>query len=451
MDDERKDELDFESIQRMFARRDAERELRRKEEAKNQEVSERRQRNTGKVIPLRSEPEYDRMHARNINITPKGKKHASNGKLILAVGVCIAIAIGGIAYGISNHTNEAPVDEAGIIYVDESYHQEESDIISPEQCDLSNIAIIVRRSTPNTGGVVDTATRELTEMGVDSRSITSSQDLISVVNDIKTNSPNKQIVVINVDGEVNNTSRNTVIMTNYDNNAKSADTFAIAIQNANEDIYGINSDIRCGKKLSNGNRGMTSVETALKEAGFTDVICLTVAPSADYLADDVYSNNIATSIAESVIRVASLSPEERYADLIRRVQGGDTISQLAVDNDVSESYIRSVNSETLSDSNGLLRSNAALIVSTIPKNLTGKMSIDNKSITTNPNDVSNVVSYYIVQPGDTVTAIADELNISPSELVIPSGDADKINVGDKLGYETTTGPILVSKTQQTKK
>ena len=133
-------------------------------------------------------------------------------------------------------------------------------------------------------------------------------------------------------------------MTNYSNNVKSADVLAIAMQQSGEYTYNLSSDIRCGKKdPTSGERTRTSVEETLYEEGYSDVVCLTIAPNESVLSDEVSCNNLSTVIAESVIRFAYLDQQHRYSDLIRRVEAGDTISQLAVDNDVSEMYIRSTN------------------------------------------------------------------------------------------------------------
>ena len=282
-------------------------------------------------------------------------------------------------------------------------------------------------------------------MGANTVAISSDDDMIDIISNIKQEDSDREIIVINVDGVSNKGSDDVVIMTNYSNGAKSADALAIGILNANEDIYGISSDLRCGKKdLYSGKRTETSVEVMLDEAGYNDVACLTVAANSSCLQGE--TNNLATSIAESVVRFASLSSEERYADIIRRVQFGDTISEYAVENNVSESYIKDVNKELLSYYNGNLQYDTAMIVTTIPKALTSKVSVSNPTITTNPNDISTNVSYYEVKPNDTISEIAEKLNVNASDLVIPSGNANLIKVGDKIGYEVTEGPILVSKT-----
>lgn len=434
----RNDELDFESIQKIFAARDAEKKA-KKEEIPTYELVSRK-----KQTQIHSEPKYDNMRAKNIKITPKGKKHAQNNTLKLAVGVILAVSIGVMSYNALKPV-EAPKNESSIVYFDETYSQNEQNILNIEECDFSNLTIILRESTSNTAGVVSVANRELTEMGADTRAISSDDDMIGIISNIKNEDSDREIIVINVDGVSNKGSDDVVIMTNYSNNAKSADVLAMGILNANEDIYGVSSDLRCGKKdLYSGKRTETSVEVMLDDAGYTDVACLTIAANSSCLQNE--TNNLATSIAEGVVRFASLSPDERYVDIIRRVEFGDTISGYAAENNVSESYIKDINRETLSYYNGNLQYDSAMIVNTVPKVLTSKVTVSNPTVTTNPNDISTGVSYYEVKQNDTISEIAEKLNVSQADLVIPSGDVNKIKVGDKIGYEVTEGPILISKT-----
>lgn len=437
------DELDFQSIQEIFAKRD---EAKRKEaERESSKESSPKMPSGFTSVPLRSEPKYENMHAKNIHITPKGHRAAKKNNLVLVVGATLILSIAAFSFGV-NQLNQTPKTEQGIVYMDENYHSATERVINPEECDFSNLTIILRRSTPNVGQVVSVAERELMEMGADVQTITSEDDMIGTIGGLKAENPNRQLVVINVDGVANKGSEETVIMTNYDNNAKSADVLAIAINEANEDIYGISSDIRCGKKdLSTGNRTKTSVELALSEAGYTDVACLTVAPNATYLEGETNVNNLATSIAEGVIRMVSLPVEEQFADLIRRVEFGDTISQLAIDYNSSEEYINSTNSEALSSTS--LQYNMAIIAGKVPANLSSKVTVDNKSITTDSSEITTEISYYTVKANDTVSGIAEKLQLPVSDLVVPSGDPDVIKVGDKIGYEVEEGPILVTKNQ----
>lgn len=94
---------------------------------------------------------------------------------------------------------------------------------------------------------------------------------------------------------------------------------------------------------------------------------------------------------------------------------------------------------------------SAIIVSTIPQVLTSTVTVNNPTITTNPSDITTKVEYYTVQPNDTVSAISEKLNVNSSDLTIPSGNIDVIKVGDKIGYETTEGPILVTKSTEKSK
>ena len=440
----RDDELDFESIQRIFAKRDAEKQT-KKEEIPTYELVGAKKPVQYKKTEMRSEPKYDNMRAKNIKITPKGRKHAQNNNLKLIVGVALAVVIGVASYNALKPAEVPEQPNSAIIYMDETYSQNEQDVLTLQECDFSNMTVILRESTSNTAGVVSVANRELTEMGADTRTISSDDDMIGLISNIKKEDSDREIIVINLDGASNKGSDDAVIMTNYSNSAKSADVLAMGIFNANEDIYGVSSDLRCGKKdLYSGKRTKTSVEVMLSDAGYDDIACLTIAANTNCLQNE--TNNLATSIAEGVVRFASLPEEERYADIIRRVEFGDTISGYAAENDVSESYIKDVNRETLSYYNGNLQYDTAMIVTSVPKVLTSKVTVSNPTVTTNPNDITTSVSYYEVKPNDTISEIAEKLNVSSGDLVIPSGDANKIKVGDKIGYEVTEGPILISKT-----
>lgn len=436
----RDDDLGFAEIQKIFAQ---------KEKGRTPEIET--QNNIIEFpyqkVELKSEPEYEIMRAKNIKITNKGKQTAANGFLKLAIGVAIVGTIFFTGHKIVTEISQPQQENVGIVYMDESYvDQHNQNVINPAQCDLSNITIILRESTGNVSPVVATANQELDGLGVDTHVIDSDDDMISLINDIRSNDNDREIIVINVDGVSNKGNTQTVIMTNYSNTAKSADALALAIHNGNEDIYGISSDIRCGKKdLTNGRRTKTSVETILEEAGYKDIACLTVAAN-DVCLDN--PNNLATSIAEGVIRVASLTEEERYKDYIRRVEFGDTISELAEDNGVTSSYIESANREVLDYYNGNLQYNTAMVISYLPSQITSEYNVNNKMVTTDPRDITTKTSQYTVVENDTVSSIAEKLGVGISELVIPSGDIDVIKIGDKISYEKTEGPILVTKTTE---
>lgn len=426
------DDLGFADIQKIFAMRDEQR-------IKDNIIEFPR-----KNIELKSEPKYDDMHVSNIKVTGKGKEKAMKGLLKLAVGVAIIGTMMMVGNKVVTEIAQ-PKEDVGIVYIDESYSEsEEKDVINPSQCDLSNITIILRESTDNTREVVNVADEELKGLGVETYRIDENDDMIEIINGVRSDDKDREIIVINVDGVSNKGSTQTVIMTNYSNSAKSADALALAIHNGNEDIYGISSDIRCGKKdLTNGRRTKTVVESTLESAGYKDIACLTVAANENCLNNP---NNLATSIAEGVIRVASLTSEERDKDYIRRIEFGDTISELAEENDVTSSYIESANREVLDYYNGNLQYNTAIIVSYVPEQLTSKTTVNNKMVTTNPADISIKVNQYTVAENDTVSTIAEKLGVGVSELIVPSGDIDVIKVGDKISYEKAEGPILVTQT-----
>lgn len=476
------EELDFSEIQKIFTNR----ETREEERAQNQRsqlkiVKDSRIAQRPKTAPaktstttvirptqegldykkveVRDEPKYDNMDFKNLEFRKRAFELSKIEKLALVTcTVAIVTAIGIMSFvGITNDKPEISDQRPGITTELPGYQQGTTlpgnivEILNPADCNLSDFTIVLRQSTNNVNKIVSVTERELTELGVDNRVVTDKDNIVEVVSNIKEENPNRDIIVINIDGVANKTLVETVIMTNYSNTTKSADNLALAINNSNNDIYGINSEIRCGKKLSDGSRGATSVESALHEAGHDDVICLTVAPATASIDTDIERNSVASSIVDGIMRFGSLEKDERYTDSIRRVEYGDTIYGLAEKNNVTEAFIRSSNSEVLAANNGILRNDTALLIATVPRNLTSEVSVNNPTITTNPNDITTKVSYYEVDPGDTLSEIAEKLGVSQSDLVVPSGNPNKIFPGDKIGYETEVGKVLVSKTTEKSK
>lgn len=435
-----KDELGFADIQKIFAARDREKNNKNGEQEINQPKTKVNTSLKYEQKPLRSNPQYKHMHAKNIKITKKGKQKA-NVPLLLLTGITVVGMAIGIGHYMSNKQVELPETPPGIVYMEEK----ESNEIDASQCDLSNFTIVLREATPNVGAIVNTTEKELENFGVDFITISADEDVSNVVSDLKSDNPGKDIIVINVDGYVNKTDVESVVMTNYSNDVKSADVLALAMQQSSAYGYNLSSDIRCGKKDGAlGERTKTSVEAKLYEDGHTDVACLTIAPNPNVLADEVSCNNMSTVIAESVIRFAALEQDKRYSDLVRRIEVGDTISQLAVDNDVSETYIRTINHPVLSETNGNLLYNTAIIVRHVPSVLTTQYSVKNSIITSDPMDITTEIGYYTVQPNDTLSEIADNLNVNQSSIVVPSGNPNMIRIGDKLAYEKESDLILVN-------
>ena len=461
------EELDFSEIQQMFSKKAANEEKAAQERRAQLKVvrsgpvktqTEIKPVTHGieyKKIELRDEPAYDDMRPTNLRVTEKGYRLCGIQKLALVMCTVVIIAASSIliGLGLNKPVDSNTTNKPGIVTMVPNNNSGTSNsnivvngILNPEQCALSDFTIVLRQSTSNVGNIVSVAERELSEYGVDSRVVNSNDDITKVIAGIKSENTGRDIIVINVDGYANQGANEMVIMTNYSNNAKSGDNLAIAINNNNNDIYGIDSEIRCGKKLSNGNRGETSVEEAIRKAGHEDVVCITIAPLMERIDSQVENNNVATAIVEGIYKFASLPENERYTDSIRRVEYGDTIYGYAEANNTTESKIRTANREVLEANNGLLPHDAAIRVKDPHENLTSKVKVDNKSITTNPNDVTNKQIVYEVQAGDMSSTLAEQFGVSVSDLIVPSGDPNKIYPGDKIVYEKEVGKLLVSKT-----
>lgn len=437
------DDINFSEIQKIFADRDKKQEKEAQERRSQLTVIDRRR-------ELRDEPAYENMHAKNIRVTEKGYEAAKNKKLSLKVGLVVLAVVVILAIMTALGIHSMGNDKGGttgttIGTMQSGTHDtgQKEATINPEQIDLSNLTVVLRKSTSNVNKIASVTERELTEMGVENTVIGANDDLVSIVEELKNNKPNGEIIVINVDGVTNKTNIDNVIMTNYNNDARSADAVALAINNGCNDIYQIESEIRCGKKTSDGNRAPVSVEKTLLDAGHSDVICLTVAPSVEYVDSEIEYNNLATSIAEGIIRYASLSDEEKKTDYIKRTEYGDTVSNFAAENGVSEGFIRSENKDAFY--NGILTHNSAVLVKEVPANLKKGATVVNQSITTNVGETGTIIAYYEVKPGDTLSEIAEQLGVKQSDLVVQREDKNVIYPGDTIAYEKEAGKILVSK------
>lgn len=462
-----KESFDFTEIQKILDRRNA---AKKKEEENISQPEPKKIQY--ELLELRNESKYENMHAQNIVITPYGLEKAKKLRMSIKIGLAITGAVV-IGFGFFKLTSrfqspeDIPVETVSSSHIVENYispynalfgksnvaasksdkvaSNSDAHVINLRDCNISDFTIILRQSTQNVKDVVSVAEQELKELGINHCAINDDEDIIEVVRSLKKENPNRDIIVVNVDGISNKGTIENVIMTNYRNDAISSDALSIAIRNTGEDVYGIASEIRCGKKISDGSRAETSIEKSLREAGETNVACLTVAPNQDCLADEISINNLATTIVDGIIRYASLDNSKRKEDMIRRVEYGDTLSELAESYDVSESYLISTNHKILSEYNGLLKHDTAFSVKDVPINLTSSVEVNNPTVTMDPNDIVGKLAYYEVQNNDIVSKIAEKLDKPIGELIIPSGNPNVIFPGDKIGYEIEEGKILVSK------
>lgn len=334
-------------------------------------------------------PRLNGMRPKKLTIGEKAVKFIEEHRLALCVGASIGVVAIGVLgshlgdkrpiTGIDSESETtgyhdsvpapetAPDSEKDDYVSKDNFVTEDRDVIRVDDCDLTNLTIVVRQATDNVADLTKQTVNNLRKYGVDVRQIDAEDNLIEEILDVQSQDSDRQIFVINMDGAVNQGASQIAILTQYDNDAKSADVLAVALQLAMGDSY--ETTINCGKKdVRTGGRTPTSVEAALAEAGLSDkVACLTFAPYVKgvgqaYLADD---------IADSVIRFASFNEVQRYFDLIRKVEDGDTIGSLAEQYGVSEDYIMKANG--LSSSN--INRNLSLIVKKIPEKLNSSYRI----------------------------------------------------------------------------
>lgn len=436
------DDLGFAEIDKIFKARDESR--RQEEQQKEAEARLRAER-----ITLTSREEYETMHANNINITAKCVEFINKHprvKVVAATVTAAAVILGAamVAGGRGERHNDSPTEDVpGIVITDplEEDNKDES-IIECQNVNSSNLTIILRSATDNSKAITKTANKEFSKLGIDSRVVNSDDDLIDAISNVRSSDSNREIVVVNVDGEANLGYDSVVVMTNYSNDVKSADAFAMAIDTEAE-TFGKQSDVKCGKANdAMGRREATSIEKSLDEAQIKDVACVTVAPPRVQIEGEVNSNTMATIIVNGVIR--TMAVENRYDDIIVRAEIDDNLSQLAEDYNVDVNELIRNNSSTLESTNGMLVDGMPIVVGQLPKQLSSQVSVNNPTVTSNPEDIKTENKTYEVKSGDTLSSIADKLGVPVSSLVTSNEDSSLIKPGDIIGYETTSGPILVS-------
>lgn len=418
-------------------------------------------------VELKNKPKYDNMRVKNLTISEKiveqitgfivkglkkgeeiQEKFDSNIKLKVVTAAVIATSVIITIGATSNNTkkSEMPFNDTKLPSVIQK--ESNSGAINPIEQDYSNLSVILKTSTPNTIQVTSTASRELTNFGIDNQRVTTETGMIEAVKEIKTNNPNAEIIVINVDGRSDTRESDVIVITNTDiSGVKSADNLAIAIRDNNNRQYGINTYIKCGESKTNGERVETEEQAALIKAGCRDVLCCNIKTSSDQIADEIVSNSIATSIAEGIARLGATEAEKRYVDSIIISKSGDEIVPVAEANGMTHSAFVQSNMDIIE--NGIIKPNEAMVITTLPYTLNVKDTQVLNNLTTTNSNIDFYTKYYTVQSGQTITQIADNIGVAIDDIYVPSGDKNRIRTGENIGY-TVPDKIIVKESKITK-
>lgn len=308
-------------------------------------------------------------------------------------------------------------------------------VIAPSDCDFSNLYIILRTGSYETTGVGAVTSDMLTRLGIPNEIISGDSNLTTKVSNALSNNPNSNIVLINLESGLENSSSNqTIIMGDCSNTREyPSDVLSMCIRQSLLE-YDLDPTIKCGYLAEGTWRLPSTIESELASAALVNKVCqLTIDIPTTAIDDELTRNDAAASIIEGIMRWASLDVTERYRDIYYTAAYGDTEIGIATQYGVSCDYI-----EEYSDFNiykGVTVGDA-ILVGTLPSVVSPNVTVANPYTTSDASSIEQIVNTYVVQSGDTLTGIANMYGVKPEDIIPSSGDPNNIQIGETL-YITT--------------
>lgn len=365
---------------------------------------------------------------KNIDITEAGYK-LLNVAIIGTIG--ITLVAGGIKIAQEVKEMFPPMPERNLSDIIPISR----DIITPSNCDFSNLYIILRTGSSETIGVGAVTADMLTRLGIPNEIISGDSNLSSKVSNALSNNPNSNIVLINLESGLENSSSNqTIIMGDCSNSREyPSDVLGMCIRQSLLE-YNLDPTIKCGYISEGTWRLPSTIESELSSAALiNEVSQLTIDIPLTVMDDEIIRNDAAASIVEGILRWTSLDVTERYRDIYYTAVYGDTEISIATEYGVSCDYM-----EEYSDFNiykGVTVGDA-LLVGTLPSVVSPNVTVSNPYTTSDVSNIESVVNTYVVQSGDTLTRIANMYGVKPEDIITSSGDPNNIQIGETL-YITT--------------
>jgi LysM repeat protein len=363
----------------------------------------------------------------------KNIEFSNGGKTIVELLTFSTVAIVAVYGGkklISDFKDKFPAKQNISLEEDEDTYKE---LITKNDCDFSNLHIILRTATKETMGVGAVTSSMLTNLGVSNEIVSGDSDLSSKVSTTIKENPDSNIVVINIEsGLENKKNNNSIVMGDCSNRREYPSDILVSCINASLNEYDLNSIIRSGEKADIW-RTQSYIETELANSGLiNEVSQLTVDLPIIVGEDEITRNDAAASITEGIMRWTTLDVTERYKDIYYTAQYGDTEVTIIQNHGISLEYFEE-NSDV--DMHKGVRVGNTILVAPLPKVVTDKV-VYNPCTTTDSSNINQVVVTYTVQSGDTVTKIANMYGVKTDEIVVPSGNINNIQIGDTV-YITT--------------
>jgi len=309
------------------------------------------------------------------------------------------------------------------------------EIIAQSDCDFSNLYIILRTANSSSAQVGAVTADMLTRLGVSNEIVSGDSNLCNKVSNAISNNPDSNIVIINLESGLENSSNNkTIIMGDCSNTREyPSDVLSLCLRQSLRE-YNLDPTIKTGQLSSGTWRLPSYMEIELASSALlNEVSQLTIDIPTTIEEDNIIRNDVAASIVEGIMRWTSLDVTERYSDLYYSAVYGDNEISIATKFGVSCNYIEE-NSEfniykgvTVGD---------AILVGIIPHVATENVTVANPYTTSNPEDIEPVINTYVVQSGDTLTSIANMYGVKVEDIIPASGDPNNIQIGETL-YITT--------------
>lgn len=370
---------------------------------------------------------YKKAIIKNLKITDGGYRII---EALTFSAVAIVFVFGG-AKIITDLNDKLPKPSNNLIEAEEN---ENKVLLTPSDCDFSNLHIVIRTAQTNTLGVGREVSDMLTRLGASNEVIDKDSDLSQKITDAISNNPDSNIVIINLEtGLENSKDNNTIIMGDSSNRREySSDVLASCI-NASLNEYDLDPVIKSGV-VSGIWRTQSYLEKDLSDAALINSVSqLTIDLPITIIDDTITKNDAAASIVEGIMRWTTLDSREKYKNIYYTAEYGDTIVSIMNDTGIS---IKDMEENSDIDMHKGVRVGNTFLVAPLPEVATDKFIVYNPYTTTDSSAIEPVVITYVVENNDTVTKIANMYGVEIDDIVVPSGNINNIHPGDIL-YITT--------------
>jgi len=301
-------------------------------------------------------------------------------------------------------------------------------VIKTEDCDYSNLHVIIRSAKKETYATAEVISDELNSLGLSNEIISHDGNYIDRINNTLNAHPDSNILFINIESGVESDDK-TIIMNDTSNKKEYPSDVLASCINASCIEYNFDTRLLSGVPTGNGWRLETSIEKNLLNNGLNNRICQLTVSFPTNIDNETIRNNAASSVVEGLMRYCYLPKEERYKDIYHCAKYGDTIQLVADYYNVSSDFV--YNHSTLNPYK-LLTVGDTLVVGDIPESAASNYGVYNPLTTADINNLELIYEPYVVKEGDTLTRIANTYGVKVEQIKVESGNPNNIRVGETI-------------------